>query len=143
MAGRRAYISDPNFAQSVAELYAVGLSHKAIAEELGVHSDSVSNWVRDPRIQARVHRITLERIQRITRKVDESIEGRLAYVEKMDLKDLLDIRKEFVKSLPQGKTETDASGAASEVAEAMDQDPAFAEELARLVEASSAAKKKE
>jgi DNA-directed RNA polymerase specialized sigma24 family protein len=130
-AGRPNRLADPEFAKAVAELYAAGLSHSDMAEELNCAKETVPRWIRDPRVQAHSNRLIQERVGRITRRIDSAIEGRLAYIDKFDLDDLLKVRKEFIRSLPQGVA-ADTVGATTELAEAMDQNPELAKALQAL-----------
>lgn len=135
MAGRISQLNDPEFAQQVAELYAAGTSKKEMAETLGCYPDTIPRWVRDPRVQAYVTRITQERVNRITRRVDSEMEARLAHVSGWDLQDLLKVRKEYLeRALKAGDAGTNVAATTDELSEAMDADPELAEQLRKLVE---------
>jgi transposase len=135
MAGRKSRLSDPDFAKAVAEAYVSGMNRDEMAEHLECHKDSIAVWIKDPRVTAHASRFTLERIQRITRRIDSEVEGRLAHVSNWKLEDLLKVRKEYLeRSLK--VAEASAAGTAEtteELAEAMDQSPDLAAALRQLV----------
>lgn len=135
MAGRKSRLSDPNFAKAVAEAYVGGLSRDEMAEELSCHKDSIATWINDPRVQAHAGRMALERITRITRRIDSEMEGRLAHVGKWRLEDLLKVRKEYLERVMKIGVNLDGATAdtTNELAEAMDQSPELAEALRALV----------
>lgn len=136
MSGRKSRLADPDFAQAVAEAYVSGLSRDEMAEELNCHRDSIGTWIQDPRVQARAGRLTLERINRITRRVDSEMEGRLAHVKNWKLEDLLKVRKEYLERTMKIGVNMGADAAAKtteDLSEAMDQNPELAEKLRELV----------
>jgi hypothetical protein len=94
-------IDDPVYAESVAKLLSEGLSHEEVAAALGdgTHKDTVRGWAKNPKIQAIRSRLTAERVNRVTAKLDKIIEGRLsdkAALEAMDMKDLVALRRELL-----------------------------------------------
>lgn len=135
-AGRISKLADPEFARQVAEVYISGMSKPEMAEEFDVNTDTIRRWVADPRVQAHAGRSALERINRITRRIDASIEARLVHIDKWDIEQVLKVRKEYLeRSMKVGvDLSGDAKGATvNELAEAMDQDPDLAEALRKLV----------
>lgn len=138
MAGRKSKLADPEFLENFSSLYASGMSHTDIAAELGVHPSSITNWVKDPRAVVVIGNLIKERVNRITRKIDASIEARLADAEEWDLDDLVKVRREMIRSMPDGKIVSDTASAASEISEAMDQSPDLAKALQELVEGRAA-----
>lgn len=131
MGGRISRLDDSDFAKSVAELYVRGVSHPEMAEELGCSKDTIRVWIKDPRVQAHARRISIERVNRITRKIDGEMEARVELAGDLDIKDLLSIRKEYLdRPLKIGAgEESDLGKVNNELAEAMDDDPAFAQRL--------------
>lgn len=94
-------IDDPGYAEALAELAAAGLSHEEIAVGLadGTHKDTVRRWLRHPKVQAHLSRLREERVNRVTRKIDQVIEGRLSdpnALRSMDMKDLVALRRELL-----------------------------------------------
>lgn len=138
MAGRPSRLKDPEFAKAVAEAYISGMGRDEMCEVLQCSKDSISTWVRDPRVQAHASRLTLDRIQRITRRIDSEVEGRLAHVGNWKIEDLLKVRKEYLeRSLKVAEASAGTlSETSEELAEAMDQDADLATELRRLVGAA-------
>jgi hypothetical protein len=94
-------IDDPGYAEAVAELLATGATYKEVAAALedGTHHDTVRKWSRHPKVQAHLSRLREERVNRVTRKLDSVIEGRLSDPEalrSMDMKDLVALRRELL-----------------------------------------------
>lgn len=133
--GRPSKLNDPEFCKLVAEAYINGLSRPEMAAEFDVEPRTITVWVRDPRVGAHSTRLTAERINRITRRIDSEIENRLMHVKKVDTELLLKIRKEFVSTAMRQTASGANAGTAettNELLEAMDQDPTFAEALLEL-----------
>ena len=96
--GRPSPMDHDENVQLLAELYANGASRAEMADTFGVHEDTITRWTRRPDVQAIVSQLRQHRANRILRKVETRIEGLLENEEtmkKMDLKDLLAIKKEF------------------------------------------------
>lgn len=89
---------EPELIDVIAELYVRGLTNEQIAEEIGrgVHKDTITAYKRDARVRAKAQALTVERTQRITRKVDSAIEKRLEKTDQIDTETLLKIRKEMM-----------------------------------------------
>lgn len=111
-------LANPEFAKAVAEAYVNGSSRPEMAEMFGVHKDTISDWTRDPRVQAHAAGFAQERATRITRRIDSEIETRLADAEDMDTELLLKIRKEFMER--SGKIELGNKGDAATMSEMID-----------------------
>lgn len=135
-------ITDPEIAKAVAEAWVNGASSKEIAEQFDVTHRTVQTWVKDPRVAAHARAIAIERMLRITRRVDSQIEARLAGAADMDTDLLLKIRKEYLErgvKVIQGE-DKDAGDATIELAEALDNDPDFDQKLRKLMESSTEGK---
>lgn len=128
-------LNDPEFAKLVAELYIQGASRPEMADTFNVTPRTISTWTRDPRVQAHARTMAVERVQRITRKIDGEMEARLAGVEDWDTEVLLKVRKEYIeRALKIGAGDNmDSASATNEIAEAMDESPDFAEQLLELL----------
>jgi hypothetical protein len=109
------------------------MSREDMAIELDCHRDSITNWVGDPRVQAHAGRMTLERINRITRKIDAEMEGRMAHVGNWRIDELLKVRKEYLERTMKLAGGGNTAETTNELAEAMDQSPELAEQLRQLV----------
>lgn len=134
MAGRKSRLNDADFCKAIAEAYVSGMSREDMADELDCHRDTIPKWVSDPRVQAEASKLTLERINRISRRVDSVIEGRMARAEQMTVKELLEIRKEYLSRSMKLNSEGAATAeTTNELAEAMDQNPDLAAALRALV----------
>lgn len=143
MANKFNTLNDPEFAKLVAELYVAGASREEMADAFKVTKRTISTWSRDPRVQAHARTMSVERVQRITRKIDGEIEARLATVEDWDTELILKVRKEYLeRALKVAAGENIDSGKITdELAEAMDENPDFAEQLRKLITAEPAATK--
>lgn len=114
--GRPSPMDQEENVQLLAQLYADGASRAEMADTFGVHEDTISRWTRRADVQALVTQLRQARANRILRKVETRIEGLLENEEtmkKMDLKDLLAIKRDFT---PQ-RVEVGRAGDFSEAAE--------------------------
>lgn len=135
MAGRRSRLVDSDYAKAIAEGYVAGTPMGELAEELGIPESTLRIYIKDPRVQAHARTIAIERVQRITRKIDGEIEARLAHISDWALDEILKVRKEYLdRPLKVGAGEdVDLSKATNELSEAMDQSPELARQLMELV----------
>jgi hypothetical protein len=95
---RQHILDDPERLELFAELYSSGLPRREIATVFAVHPDTVTKWLGRAEVQAAVNSQMKARANRILRKVDAAIEGMVNnedMMKKMDLKDLLAIRRDF------------------------------------------------
>lgn len=122
----------------IAEAYADGRSRQQIADAIGdnCHKDTVTEYLKDDEIQAMIDRLSRERINRVTRKIDAALESRLEHVDKIDTETLLKIRKEMLPERIEIDDKTDRSTLVEELWGAADQDPELAQ---RLLAAGNAA----
>lgn len=136
-AGRPNKLSDPAFAQAVAELLANGLSRQQVMDKLeelnlAVVRDpmTISRWKRDPRVKGILTKLINERVQEVTRKVDSKI---AAILEKDDLtvQELILIRKEYLGGALRAQTEKADEETVQEAMVAAES-PDFQEKLAAL-----------
>jgi hypothetical protein len=128
-------LANPDFAKAVAEAYVNGMSREEMADEFACHKDTITIWTRDPRVQAHVSRLAQERVNRITRKIDKEIEGRLQDAEEMDTEVLLKIRKEFLGNVikPIEGAGADRAETVSETIKAVEESPDLADALQQLL----------
>lgn len=146
MAGRISRLSDPGFAKAVAEAYTDGLKRAEMAELFGCHEDTMSDWVRDPRVQAHAMRLVQERVGRITRKLDSEIDRRILDVDDEDkypMELILKMRKELLDrairfDFGNGKNEAQLT---SDAISAAEEDPDFAREMIAWATGQDAADK--
>lgn len=125
-------LAEPDFAKQVAECFANGDSRESMSTTFNVSKQTITKWRKDPRIKRLVHNIMVERVQRVTSKVDAILEGRLANGDSLTIKELLDIRKEFMGDSARGKLE-DADDTTINAAMEAAESPDFAELAAALV----------
>lgn len=135
---RTSKLAVPDFAKAVAEAYVNGMSRDDMAAEFSVHPDTITIWCRDPRVQAPAARIAQDRVTRILRKIDAEMEGRLAHLDKMDIEQILKVRKEYLGNAI--KIDLGSAGQAAEtineVAAAVQDRPELAVALREALEAS-------
>lgn len=124
-------LANPEFAKAVAEAYINGMSRAEMSEIFGSHKDTISDWCRDPRVQAHAARFAQERVLRITRKIDNEIESRVEDADDMETELLLKIRKEFLdRSLKIDlNSAKDDAGTMSDALDALEDNPELASQL--------------
>lgn len=135
--GRPSLLADPDFAKQVAECFANGDGRESMSAVFNVSKQTITKWRKDPRIKRLVHNMMVERVQRVTSKVDAVLEGRLAHAEDLTIKELLDIRKEFMGDSARGKLE-DADDTTINAAMEAAESPDFAALAEALVNGRSA-----
>src|SRR4051812_41036406 len=126
---RTSKIAIPEFAKAVAEAYIGGMSRDDMAAEFEVHPDTMTIWCRDPRVQMHAARFAQERVNRILSKVDSEMHARLQHVSKLDIEQLLKIRKEYLDRA----LKIDL-GAASQTAETINEVAAAVQDKPELAE---------
>lgn len=97
--GRPSKLQDDDFAKRVATLYVEGMDLKDMAAKLEAHPDTITDWVRDPRVLVHVKKLSEERTLRITRQIDATLLNRVLdpeQIKKMDTDLLLKVRKELI-----------------------------------------------
>jgi transposase-like protein len=67
--------------------------------------NTISRWRRDARVKKHTLPLAEDRIVQISRKIDSTIEARLQHTDKLSIKELLDIRKEFLGGALRAQTE--------------------------------------
>lgn len=128
--GRVSKLANPEFAKAVAEAYMNGSSRAEMAEMFGAHKDTITDWTRDPRVQAHAATLGQERVNRITRRIDSEIESRLLDADEMDTELLLKIRKEFMERTGKvGQTNTNEAGTMSDMIDVLEANPDLAAQL--------------
>jgi hypothetical protein len=127
-------LADPDFAQQVAEAFAAGCSREDMCEMFGVSQpDTITRWRRDPRVKARAFKIIEDRVLQVTRKVDGVIAGRLEDADHMTIRELLDIRKEFLGGALRAQTEKADDETVNEAADFLEKNPEAADALEELL----------
>jgi hypothetical protein len=122
-----------DFQNQIAELYVAGKTRAEIADALTLDMEdavppdvkTITRWVRDPRVQAKITALTRERANRFISKIDAIIEGRLEHPEKLETKELLEIRKTIAPQRVEvgGIGSSDQADAAA--FDAFDEDPEY------------------
>lgn len=125
----------------IAELWADGLSNKAIAET--VHSEFVEiedvpvkntiiNWRHDEQVANKIHAIMRERISRIVRSTDSALAARLEKADELTVDEIIKIRKEIApaRDVLDDNERVDPGDAASDLFGAAIDDPELAKRIA-------------
>ena len=127
-------LADPDFAQQVAEAFAAGVSREDMCEMFGVSDkDTITRWRRDPRVKQRAMKIIEDRVLQVTRKVDGVIAARLEFADDMTIRELLDVRKEFLGGALRAQTEKADDDTVNEAASLLENNPEAAEALEALL----------
>jgi transposase-like protein len=134
-AGRIHSLADPEFAKAVAEAFVAGASREEMCKLFNVKDPyTITRWRRDPRVKAHAMKLIEDRVIQITRKVDGAIEARLQDTGKLSIKELLDIRKEFLGGQLRAQTEKADADTTREAIDALEANPDMLEELEKLFE---------
>jgi trehalose-6-phosphate synthase len=133
--GVQSAISDPEYAKLVAEAVVAGLTLKQLSENFEISMDTARRWRRDPRIKAHALKMVEDRVIQITRKVDSVIEARLAHASEMSMKELLDIRKEYLGGALRTQTERGDDEVTSAAMDLLEQNPDLASKMVALLQA--------
>lgn len=135
MSGRRSRLEDDTLSKNIAELYVRGVAMAEMSETLAIPENTLRIYIKDPRVQAHAKTISVERVQRITRKIDGEIEARMAHMESWSLDEILKVRKEYLdRPLRVGAGEdVDLGKTTNDLSDAMDKNPDLAESLRKLL----------
>ena len=126
-------LANPEFAKSVGEAFAAGLSRAQMCELFDVKDrDTITRWRRDPRVKAIALKIIEDRVLQVTRKVDGVIAARLEDAENMTVQELLAIRKEFLGGALRAQTEKADEETIAEAQNWLENNPDAAQQLEDL-----------
>lgn len=125
---------EPQLAEVIAQLYIDGKTNQQIATAIGrgVHKDTITDYRRDARVKNIIKKLTDERIQRITRRIDSVLEARLEKTDKIETDTLLKIRKEMLPERVEISDGTSQADAVEELWRAADKDPELARKLMEI-----------
>ena len=135
---RPSRLSDPHFAQQVAEALAEGMTRQQVADLFDVKDlATITAWRKDPRVKGILTTLINDRVREVTRKVDAKL---AAILERNDLtvQELIMIRKEFLGGALRAEAEK-ADDVTINEAMAAAESPEFQAELAELFRKASAA----
>lgn len=133
-------LADPEKCRQVAEMFVAGCTRPEIAEVMGVSDlDTVTRWRRDPRVKAIAHKLIEDRVLEVTRKVDSVIAQRLQEAEQLTMKELLEVRKEFLGGKLREKTENVDEDTMAEAMDLLENDPDFVDRLEKAFQKESVA----
>lgn len=136
MAAKPGRLANPEFAKAVAEAYVDGMSRSEMAQLFDCCPDTITNWVRDPRVQAHSVKMAQDRVTRITRRIDSEIELRLQNTKNIDTEVLLKIRKEFLDrslKVDLGGSGKDNADTINEAVSVLETNPALAKQFKELI----------
>ena len=132
--GRPNPLADPEFAKKVGEAFAAGLSRRDMADMFEVKDlDTITRWRRDPRVKAVALKVIEDRVLQVTRKVDGVIAERLEHANEMTIRELLDIRREFLGGALRAQTEKADDETIAEAQDWLESHPEKAAELEELL----------
>jgi hypothetical protein len=132
--GRIAKIDQfPELKDQLAEMAADNVPQKDMAQAMGVSDrGTISAWLKRPDIQMRVTKLIQERVNRITAKTTQKIEGLLESGKEIATKDLLDIHKTFAGQLLKIDQGADPAEALAQLYLHADENPDLAKALELL-----------
>jgi hypothetical protein len=123
-------LEDEEMLDKFAQLVAEGVPHSVLAQQFGVTPRTTKRWKARPEIKERIHKIIVERADRILRHTDTAVERWLEKHPEADIDTILKIRREFAGSTVNVKGEQgDKAKAMAEVMQAIHDDPDLAEKL--------------
>ena len=106
-----------------------------MADLFGVKDlDTITRWRRDPRVRSIAMKLTQDRILQVTRKVDSKIAQILEDGNDLTVRELLDIRKEFLGGVFRDEAEGADERTLTDAQELLEEDPAFMDNLRELLE---------
>jgi transposase-like protein len=132
--GRPTMLNDPEFAHKVAEVFITGATREEMAETFNVDTSTITRWRRDPRVKAHVGKLIEDRVLQITRKTDTEIQNRLRHIEKLSIKEILEIRKEFLPGIVREQMGGADEHTIAQATAAIEENPALAEQMIALLE---------
>src|ERR1044072_9791682 len=127
---KQCVVADTDNAKLVATMFVNGMTARQMAVELDVSEWTIGQWRRDPRVKAHAHKLIEDRIIQIGRRVDSQIEQRLMEADKLSIRELLEIRKEFLGGALRRQTEDIDEGTVNAAGAAIERNPALVEQLA-------------
>ncbi len=132
--GRPHHLDDPEFAQQVAELFVAGCSRTEMCDALGVQDPkTITKWRRDPRVTTIAKKLISDRVLEITRKTDAEIATRLMNASELTVKEILDIRKEFLGGALREQTQEVDEHTINEAMSLFESNPEVAQQLRDLL----------
>lgn len=131
--GRPHALSDPEYAQQIAEALVAGSTIKQMCEMFGRSDRTIKDWKKDPRVQLVARKMIQERVIEITRRTDAVIAAKLQNAEELTVKELLDIRKEYMGDKLRQEHEPVDAQTINEAQNFFDQNPDAAEQMRKLL----------
>lgn len=117
--------------EKFAELWALGMLQKDLAEEFGVHPRKIKDWVKRDDVKLHARKVQQERALAIRRKVDGKVFAAIEALDpadRADVETLLKIRKEF-KFDDTGDADKTEQETLMEAMQMLDEHPEVAEKL--------------
>lgn len=141
--GRPHALSNPDFCREIAAAFVAGITRSQMAEMFDVAESTISRWRRDPRIKPHAMKMIEDRVLSVTRKVDSEIEARLQYASDLTVKELLEIRKEFLAGTLRQKMEAIDDETMTEAMKLLEDNPELTTQLAAVIDGSGVVVPKE
>jgi hypothetical protein len=134
MAGRPSLLDDPEMRETIAAAFADGWTREQMCAGFGIKDPkTITRWRHDPRIKTIARRIINDRVQAIASKTDSEIARRLQEPEKLTVKEMLDIRKEFLGGQLRDETEQIDEATINEAMSLLEDDPDAVDEMRELL----------
>ena len=131
--GRPNALSDPEYANAVAEAFVAGCSREEMCDMFNVSLSTISRYRRDHRVKVLALKKIEDRVLRITRRTDSIIEERLRNAKDIDTDTLLRIRKEYLGGALRTQTEKADSETINEASSEIENNPSLIDDLQKLV----------
>lgn len=131
--GRTSALEDVDFAKEVASAFVAGLTRRRMAEMFSVNEWTITQWRRDPRVKVHAMKMIEDRVLAVTRRVDSEIEGRLQNPGDLTVKELLEIRKEYLGGKLREQTENVDDDTMHQAMELLEKYPELASQMVGLL----------
>lgn len=138
--GRPAFLDSQEKIDLFAEAVGSGMLVKEIMETFSISKSTVAASKKDPRVKVAALKYIEERVIRISRKVDSTIEARLLDPEELDTETLLRIRKEYLGGAFRAQTTGDSKDdrTINEAMDELEKNPGMAEALDAILSGKAA-----
>lgn len=132
--GRPSRLADPGFVDLLATMLINGQTREQICKELNVgDAGTVSKWKKDPRVKAAADKLIKDRILVITARTDAAIMRRLENADEMTVKEILEVRKEFLGGKMRDRTEDIDEETVNEMQDWLSENPDDADALEKML----------
>jgi hypothetical protein len=131
---RPSALADPDFCHNVAEAFVAGLTRREMADMFAVGDlNTITKWRRDPRVQVIAKKMIQDRVLEITRKVDSQMAVRLEQASELSIRELIEIRKEYMGDKLRQQTDEIDENTVNEALSFLDENPEAAAAVRKLL----------